>query len=201
MASSVPTPRASPVTGMFLRMRPLRTWPTGRRRRPSWTFPSGRPRWLARMTFAPWARRALIVGIAARMRESSVTLPSSSGTLKSTRTKTRLPVTSASRTVSLSMPRSGDRAGRMAETTRQLGRDEVEEIGAAAAVGPLAVVPGDDLHHRAAKDHGGLGVDDRGARIAPEVGRHQGLVGDAEDALHRAGRSRSERLVELVDGR
>ena len=32
-----------------------------------------------------------MVGSAARMRESSVTLPSSSGTLKSTRTKTRLP--------------------------------------------------------------------------------------------------------------
>ena len=32
-----------------------------------------------------------MVGMAARMRESSLTLPSSSGTLKSTRTKTRLP--------------------------------------------------------------------------------------------------------------
>ena len=32
-----------------------------------------------------------MVGIAARIRESSVTLPSASGTLKSTRTKTRLP--------------------------------------------------------------------------------------------------------------
>ena len=27
--------------------------PTGRSRRPSWTLPSGRPRWLARMTDAP----------------------------------------------------------------------------------------------------------------------------------------------------
>ena len=55
------------------------------------------------MTEAPAARSRLIVGIEARMRESSVTLPSASGTLKSTRTKTRLPATSASRTVSLSM--------------------------------------------------------------------------------------------------
>ncbi len=45
----------------------------------------------------------MIVGIAARMRESSVTRPSASGTLKSTRTKTRLPATSASRIVSLSI--------------------------------------------------------------------------------------------------
>ena len=68
---------------------------------------------------------ALIVGMAARMRESSVTLPSASGTLKSTRTKTRLPATSASRTVSLSI--DGQAAtGRRAATnairsaTRQL---------------------------------------------------------------------------------
>ena len=47
-----------------------------------------------------------MVGIAARMRESSVTLPSSSGTLKSTRTNTRFPATSASRTVSLSIAMS-----------------------------------------------------------------------------------------------
>ena len=55
------------------------------------------------MTFAPWVRRWRIVGRAARIRESSVTLPSSRGTLKSTRTKTRLPATSTSRIVSLSM--------------------------------------------------------------------------------------------------
>jgi len=63
---------------------------TGRRRMLSWTLPSGRPRWLARMTIAPWASSALIVGSAATIRLSSVILPSSSGTLKSTRTKTRL---------------------------------------------------------------------------------------------------------------
>ena len=44
-----------------------------------------------------------MVGMAARIRESSETLPSASGTLKSTRTKTRLPAKSASRIVSLSM--------------------------------------------------------------------------------------------------
>ena len=51
--------------------------------------PSGRPRWLARMTDAPRSRRLTIVGRLARMRVSSVIRPSSSGTLRSARTKTR----------------------------------------------------------------------------------------------------------------
>ncbi len=44
-----------------------------------------------------------MVGMDARMRVSSLTCPSSMGTLKSTRTRTRLPAGSKSRTVSLSM--------------------------------------------------------------------------------------------------
>ena len=147
------------------------------------------------MTRAPWASSARIVGRAARMRESSVTLPSSSGTLKSTRTKTRLPVASTSRMVSLSMvmPLAGDADG-------EPRGDEADQVGDAAAVAPLVVVPGDDLDHRAAEDHRRVGVDDRGARVAPEVGRDERLVGDAEDALHRAGRGVAEGVVELVDG-
>src|SRR6185503_8852217 len=148
------------------------------------------PRWLARITRAPWLIRCRMVGMEARMRESSVTLPSSSGTLKSTRTKTRFPATSASRTVSLSMgcswlsvgsPRSGGGAG--GGGAGELRRDHRDEVGAAAAVAPLVVVPGDDLHHRPAEDHGARRVDDRGAGIAAEVGRDEGLVGHAEDAL------------------
>ena len=56
--------------------------------------PAGRPRWLIRMTFAPLDARYSIVGSAARMRVSSLTTPSLMGTLKSTRTMTRLPRTS-----------------------------------------------------------------------------------------------------------
>src|SRR6185503_12052950 len=112
--------------------------------------------------------------MAARTRESSLTLPSSRGTLKSTRTKTRLPATSTSRMVSLSMgcsaplwsPPSGGSAG----PGRELGGHEREEVGAAAAVAPFVVVPGDDLHHRPAEDHRALRVDDGRARVAPEVG-------------------------------
>src|SRR5437870_2621025 len=136
-----------------------------------------------------------MVGTEARMRESSVTLPSSSGTLKSTRTKTRLPATSTSRIVSLSTSGGSRGAG------RQLRGDECQEVGTAAAVAPLVVVPGDDLHHRPAEHHRARRVDDRGARVTPEVGRYERLVRHAEDALHRAGRRGAERLVDLVGRR
>src|SRR5262249_4195943 len=64
--------------------------------------PFGRPRWEARMVFAPWAIRYWIVGIAATIRVSSVIFPvSSCGTLKSTRASTRFPFTSTSSIVFL----------------------------------------------------------------------------------------------------
>jgi hypothetical protein len=48
------------------------------------------------MTFAPRSLSARSVGAAATMRVSSETRPPSSGTLRSSRTRTRLPLTSAS---------------------------------------------------------------------------------------------------------
>ena len=60
-ASSVPSPRASPVTGTFRRSSSPRRMPTGRRRRLSETLPSGRPRWLASTTRAPaWSRVRMV---------------------------------------------------------------------------------------------------------------------------------------------
>ena len=50
-------------------------------------------------TDAPPSRSALIVGTAARMRESSTIFPSESGTLKSTRSNTRCPCMLSSRMV------------------------------------------------------------------------------------------------------
>jgi hypothetical protein len=59
--------------------------------------PLGRPRWLAVTTVAPRSVNHSIVGSAARIRKSSVIRPSSSsGTLKSVRTNTRLPLRSPS---------------------------------------------------------------------------------------------------------
>src|SRR5436190_7609209 len=165
--------------------------PTGRSRSPSWTLPSGRPRWLARMTAAPPWSRAEIVGMAARIRESSVTLQSASGTLKSTRTKTRFPATSTSRMVSLSIGGSGGDG--------QTGGDEGDQVGDPAAIAPFVVVPGDHLDHRAAEDHRRLGVDDRAPAVALEVHRHERLVRHAKDAFERPGGRGPEGVVELLD--
>src|SRR5688572_17284497 len=147
------------------------------------------------MTLAPAWTNATIVGMEARIRESSWTLPSASGTLKSTRTKTRLPATSASRIVSLSMTaiRARSNGG-----DRQSSGHVGDQVRDPAAVAPFVVVPGDDLDHVAAQHHRRFGVDDRGARVAAEVGRHQRLVGDAEDALERAGGRGPEGIVQLV---
>ena len=54
--------------------------------------------WLHKITLAPFLIKSSMVGSAARMRVSSLIFPValSMGTLKSTRTKTRLPAKSAS---------------------------------------------------------------------------------------------------------
>ena len=56
--------------------------------------PFGRPRCAAITRLAPLAIKVLIVGSEARMRPSSVILPSFNGTFRSQRRKTRLPATS-----------------------------------------------------------------------------------------------------------
>src|SRR5690606_7312147 len=55
-------------------------------------LPFGRSKWASSTTFAPAFDSSSIVGSAARRRVSSATLPSSIGTLKSTRTSAVLPL-------------------------------------------------------------------------------------------------------------
>ena len=83
--------------------------------------------------------------------ESSATLPSSSGTLKSTRTKTLLPggVEVADGELVHGAPAVGRRRGSSGAQPRG---DVADEVGDAAAVAPLVVVPGDDLDDVAAED-------------------------------------------------
>ena len=69
--------------------------------------PLGRPRWLASATTAPPSTSRRIVGSASVIRRSSVIRPSSRGTLKSQRTRTRRPLGSMSRTVFLSRATEG----------------------------------------------------------------------------------------------
>src|SRR4029079_6803118 len=120
----------------------------------SWFF--GRPRCEQSATAAPRSMSERMVGRAAVMRVSSATFPFSRGTLKSTRTRTFFPDGSTSRIVRFAKPvnalsgsgrrlrvaRWGARRGRA-----QLRGDELRDIGEAACVTPLVVVPGDDLDH------------------------------------------------------
>src|SRR5215203_5910442 len=124
------------------------------------------------------------------MRVSSATSPSRMGTLKSTRTSARLPRTSASVTDRFGMvPRSvwtRDRRVRLLAFVRvdALLTDEGDELGDAAGVRPLVVVPGQHLDEIVAKGHRRQPIDDGGARVAPKIGRHQGFLGVAEDTVH-----------------
>ena len=62
-------------------------WTTGFRLIDGTRWPLGRSKWANNATLAPASRRRWIVGRATRKRVSSVTLPPSIGTLKSTRTR------------------------------------------------------------------------------------------------------------------
>ena len=83
---------------------------------------------------APSSRSALIVGIAARMRESSTTLPSESGTLKSTRKRTRWPRASSSRIVRFPVADSNDVAIRRGPIPSGRGRGTKRTAGRGASV-------------------------------------------------------------------
>src|SRR5713226_4055271 len=143
------------------------------------------------------ARRS--VGIDSRMRVSSVTTPSLSGTLKSTRMKTRFPRRSRSLMVSLFMVQEAAsdewlvarRASPFLPPLSQpisleLGGQELDEVAATAGVAPLVVVPGQNFHAAVADDLCVFGIDYGRIRIAFEVGGDEFFLGVGEDAFHRA---------------
>ena len=90
---------------------------------------------------------------------SSVIAPFLIGTLKSTRTKTRLPVRS----------RSVTRTGHL----QPLLAEEAQQVDAAARIAPLVVVPRQDLHEVAVHDAGVRRVEDRRVGVAAEVDRDE----------------------------
>src|SRR5688572_15691169 len=108
------------------------------------------------MTRAPCLRSASMVGSDARMRASSMISPPSIGTLKSTRTRTRL-----SRASSSWM----ERLRFTYELLRALLRDEGGKVRDAAGVAPLVVVPGSDLDHVVPHHHRDQRVDDGGVLV------------------------------------
>src|SRR5690606_26466950 len=64
--------------------------------------------------------------------------------------------------------------------------DDPRELQALVRVAPLVVVPGHQLDEGVVELDAGLGVEDRGARVAAEIGGHHLVLGVAEDALQRA---------------
>src|SRR5262245_55258620 len=125
------------------------------------------------------------------MRVSSEIRPSFSGTLKSTRTKTRFPLRSRSRIDSFAMAiAAADRAELQA-----LFDELSQEIDAAVRIAPLVVVPREDLHEIAVHHLGVRHVDDRGVRVALEIDRHQLFFRAVEQSLERTVGGRPERGI------
>src|SRR6187402_3516400 len=108
------------------------------------------------------------------MRVSSVILPCSIGTLKSTRTNTRRPASERSRMVRILVPYL-----RLELFTGH----EAEQVDATAGVAPLVVVPGHDLHeirsHHLCIRH----IEHRGMGISTEIYRDERRRDVFQDAL------------------
>src|SRR5262249_61816950 len=104
------------------------------------------------------------------MRVSSAIRPFLSGTLKSTRTKARLPLRSTSLMESLS---------------NSFFHQQPNEVDTSARITPLVVVPGEHLHEIAIHHLRVSRVDDRRIRIAFQVDGHEFVRRVSEDALQR----------------
>src|SRR5262249_16246930 len=138
---------------------------------------------------------AFNVGSAARMRRSLVTLPAaSSGTLKSTRTSTRLPFRSG-RAASVFLAMGASFKARSASEAfpslalrgwvrgSTLSHHVAEQGQAAVGVGPLVVVPADQLEEAAGQPDAGGGVEDARRRVVDEVAGDDLVVGVGQDVL------------------
>src|SRR5690625_2300372 len=206
-ASSTSRPRSSP-----------RRLATGAREYFASGVPLGRPRCAVRITLAPPSSSVVMVGRAARMRPSSVMVVPSSGTLKSERTRTRLPRRSprvsmvfmallGARGRTCERPRAGRSAarGRPSSLRGEVSASEalahvLHEVHQRAGVAVLVVVPAEHLDLVA--DHlGEPGVEDRGVRVIDDVLGDDRVLGVLEDALPlRLLRGGLHRGVDGLDG-
>src|SRR5665213_1703384 len=130
--------------------------------------PFGRPKCDSRITLAPLSASSRIDGAMRSMRVASVTTPFCTGTLRSARTSTRWPFTSAWSSV-----RNAVIAGPAGNRSDQLAH---RHGGVRHAVGeaPLIVIPRHHAHEGAVHDLGLVHVEDRGARMVVEVERDVG---------------------------
>ena len=74
------------------------------------------------------------------------------------------------------------------------------QVGHAAGVAPLVVVPGNNLDHVAVDNGGELPVDDGGAAVALQVHRHQRILAVAQDALQLPLGGGAQGCVDLLFG-
>src|SRR6516164_6901023 len=117
------------------------------------------------MTLPPRSAISVMVGALRSMRETSATSPSCMGTLKSTRTRTRLPFTSAPSRVRKRMTAS---SAELAHCHRGIDHP----IGEA----PLVIVPRHHAHQRAVDHLGLIDMEDRRVRIVVEIGGDVGRL-------------------------
>src|SRR6185503_7495299 len=112
--------------------------------------PLGRPKWESSNTIAPRSLSSSTVGSMARSLVSSVTDAPSIGTLRSTRTRTRLPVRSFGRSSSiLNLAKLSHRSGGVDHPVREA---------------PFVVVPAEDAHQLAFEHRRFEAVDGRAGR-------------------------------------
>src|SRR5580692_6323911 len=160
--------------------------------------PFGRLRCDSKITLPPLSASSVMVWAISSMRVASATLPSCIGTLRSTRNKTRLPLTSAlSRLRKAFMTRGCEslrsddvRSGELAHRDR--GVDHA--IGEA----PLVVIPRHHAHQRAVQHLGLVHVENAGVRVVIEVAGDVGLLRIAKDALELLLGGAFDRGVDLV---
>src|SRR5579859_7842483 len=155
---------------------------------------SGRPRCDMTSTCAFALSAAWMVGSAARMRASLVTMPSFTGTFKSSRISTRFPARFKLDIFLIFIAPCPPEPPRLCFGPRQRGIEH--PVGEA----PFVVVPGAHFDQRALDDLGERRIIGRRRRIVIEVHGHEGGIAVGQDALQVAVRRLLHRRVDLVHG-
>src|SRR5437868_7234124 len=132
-----------------------------------------------------------MVGRAASILVSSATFPFSIGTLKSTRMNTRFPARSRSVMESLVIYFVTGHLSLVIHSAPDIRRlpsvrNELDQIDDPAGVAPLIVIPGQQLDELPVHYIRVFSVQNRGVRVASEIGGYQRLIGIGENAPQRA---------------
>src|SRR5216684_7000650 len=182
--------------------------------------PLGRPKCASRITLPPLSEISVMVGATRSSRVASLTRPLSIGTLRSTRSSTRLPFTStSSRVRNLFMPRflrhgracpghprldrrkktwmPGTRPGMTINFSEQLPHRH-GGIGHAVGETPFIVVPGHHPYQRPVQHLGLVHVEGGRMRVVVEVDGDVGRGGVAKNALQLLLGSALHRLVDFL---